>query len=186
MHIKKVIYDSLYRWVISIRWVSMSLIKMIPSRHMRIQFLKWAGAQISPHVAMWHSVDIRNPKGLSIGRGCSIGPRVLLDGRKGLDVGKNVTIAYDAIIWTLHHDMNSVDFHAVGAPVKIGDYSWICSRSIILPGVTIGKYAVVASGAVVTKDVDDYAIVAGIPAIKIGERDHIDYSYEPYNTKHII
>lgn len=186
MSIKRTLHNLFFPWIISLNWVLMSIIKIVPSRHLRILILKICGARISPRVAMWHNVDIRNPKGLIIGKGCSIGPKVLLDGRKGLTIGENATIAYDAIIWTLHHDMNANDFHAVGAPVIIGDYCWICSRAIILPGVKIGKYAVVASGAVVTKDVGEYDIVAGIPAKKIGERAHIDYSYEPYNKKHII
>lgn len=50
---------------------------------------------------------------------------------------------------------------------------WIGVNAIVLKGVTIKKGAVVAAGAVVTKDVDEYTIVAGIPAVKIGERSRI-------------
>lgn len=81
---------------------------------------------------------------------------MLLDARKGIHIHKNVTMAYDAIIWTLHHDMNSTDFHVIGAPVEIGENAWICYRSIILPYVKIGKGTVIASSAV----------VVGIPAKK--------------------
>ena len=52
----------------------------------------------------------------------------------------------------------------------IEDYVWIASRATILPGVTIGKGAVVACGAVVTKDVEPMTVVGGVPARKIGER----------------
>ena len=144
------------------------------------------GGKIGKSVSMFASVDVRNVKGLTIEEGCSIGPKVLLDARKGIYLHKNVTVAYDAIIWTLHHDMNSEDFHTVGGPVEIGEYAWICSRSIILPGVKIGKGAVVASGAVVTKDVDPYTIVGGIPAKKIGERDHLEFTYKPSTNLHIV
>lgn len=137
-------------------------------------------------MSIFASVDIRNLKGLVIEEGCSIGPKVLLDARRGLYLHKNVTIAYEAIVWTLHHDMNSDDFHAVGGSVEIGEYAWICSRSIILPGVKIGEGAVVASGAIVTKDVEPYSIVAGIPAKKIGERKRNTFSYEPYFNIHIV
>ena len=135
---------------------------------------------------MFANVEIRKPSKLIIEEGCSIGPRVLLDARNGLHIRKNVTIAYDAIIWTMHHDMNSEDFHTSGGCVDIGDYAWICSRSIILPGVKVGKCAVVASGAVVTKDVEPYAIVAGVPAKKIGERKKIDFKYIPYYPLYIV
>lgn len=64
-----------------------------------------------------------------------------------------------------------------GGEVEIGPYAWICSRSIILPGIKIGEGAVVASGAVVTKDVPPYAVVGGVPARVIGQRERKDYDY---------
>lgn len=181
-YLKKV-YGS---WRATLPYIMMFIIKHIPSKRLRIIILKRGGVKVGNHVSMFASVDIRNLKGLVIENGCSIGPKVLLDARKGIHIHKNVTIAYDAIIWTLHHDMNSTDFKAVGAPVEIGEYAWICSRSIILPGVKIGKGAVVASGAVVTKDVEPYAVVAGIPAKKIGERKEKNLSYQPYYHIHIV
>ena len=110
----------------------------------------------------------------------------MLDARKGLEIGDNVTIAYDSAIWTLHHEMNSKDFHGKGGTTVIDDYAWICSKSILLPGVHIGRGAVVASGAVVTKDVEPYSVVGGIPAKKIGERKEHDFTYEPYTHLHIV
>lgn len=173
-------------WQSSMPWIKMAIIRRIPSKRLRKWFLKLQGADIAKHVSMFASVEIRSPKGLIIEDGCSIGPKALLDARKGIHLHKNVTVAYDAIIWTLHHEMNSTDFHVVGGPVEIEEYAWICSRSIILPGVRIGKGAVVASGAIVTSDVEPYAIVGGIPAKKIGEREHLDFKYEPYMRIHIV
>ena len=173
-------------WKSTMPWLKMWIIQHIPSRKLRIMCLKMGGAKLGKDVSMFASVDIRNLKGLIIEDGCSIGPKVLLDARKGLHIHRNVTIAYDAIIWTLHHDMNSPDFSVVGGNVEINEYAWICSRSIILPGVKIGKGAVVASGAVVSKDVEPYSIVAGIPAKKIGERKHIDFNYKPYHNMHVV
>jgi acetyltransferase-like isoleucine patch superfamily enzyme len=57
-----------------------------------------------------------------------------------------------------------------GGGVVIGDRVWIGYRAIVLPGVKIGEAAVVGAGALVTKDVEPYAIVAGNPARKLGER----------------
>ena len=73
--------------------------------------------------------------------------------------------------------------------MDIGAYSWICSRAIILPGVTIGEGAVVASGAVVTKDVEPYTVVAGMPAkvISYRERKNYEYGYNSNNDlEHLV
>ena len=173
-------------WKLSFGYLSVALIRHIPSQTLRRECYRFMGAKIGNHVTMFASVDIRQPNGLKIGKGCSIGPYVLLDARKGLEIKENVTIAYGAIIWTLHHEMNSKDFHGKGAPIVIHDYAWICSRSIVLPGVTIGRGAIVASGSVVTKDVEPYAVVGGIPARKIGERTEHEFTYTPFTRLHIV
>ena len=149
----------------------------IPSIHMRRFVLKQMGMVIDKNVRMYPGCYIRNPKGIRIEKGVSIGPRVLLDGRLGLIIHENAVIACEAIIWTMNHDYNDLHFAAKGSPVEIGRNSWICCRSIILPGITIGEGAVVAAVAVVTKDVPDYAIVGGIPAKVIGQRKKQNYLY---------
>lgn len=120
-------------------------------------------------------IEVRTPKGINIADGVTIGPKVLLDGRKGITIGKGTVIAYEAIIWPLNHDYNDEYFCVKGAPVKVGEHCWICSRSIILPGITIGDGAVVASGTIVTRDVPPYTIVGGVPASIIGHREVKDY-----------
>ena len=159
-------------------WIACnSILAHIPSKHIRRLGLRFFGLKMSRDVRFYQGFHIRSPKNISIGKGTSIGPNVLLDGRNVLTIGKNVTIAYEAIIWTLNHDYNDIHFCGKGAPVVINDYAWICSRSIILPGITIGEGAVVASGAIVTKDVPPYAIVAGIPAKVIGQCEQKSYEY---------
>lgn len=184
--IKQKIAQAYYSWKSTCQWLFIRVLPCVPSRHLRIWFLRVAGANIGKNVAMFAQLEIRCPEKLVIGEGTSIGPRVLLDARKGLSIGKNVTIAYEAILWTLHHDMNSLNFQGIGGKSTIGNYAWICSRSIILPGVSIGEGAVVASGAVVTKDVEPYTIVGGVPAKKIGERKKQEYNYVPYYKLHIV
>jgi maltose O-acetyltransferase len=106
-----------------------------------------------------------------IGNNCVINSRTLLDGRIGrLIIGNNVDIARETNIFTLEHDPNSEDHAMRPGDVIIEDYVWIASRVTILPGIHIGKGAVIAANSVVTKDVEPMTIVAGIPARKIGER----------------
>lgn len=158
------------------------VVSFFPSIRFRRIGFKLLGVRVKKNVHFRPGVQMRNPKGISIESGVSIGPKVLLDGRCGLSIGENAVIAYDAIIWTLHHDYNSLYFENKGGAVSIGKFCWICSRAIILPGVSIGDGAVVASGAVVTKDVPAYAIVGGVPARIIGRRENKQYEYG-YNSK---
>lgn len=131
----------------------------------------------SKNVHFYPCFTVRNPNGLVIEDGVNIGPKCLLDARRGLTIRSNAVVAYEAIIWTLNHDYNDIHFKGKGAPTEIGEYAWICSRSIILPGLKIGKGAIVASGAIVTKDVPDYAIVGGVPAKILGYREENKYQY---------
>lgn len=71
---------------------------------------------------------------------------------------------------TAKHDVQSPDFVAEYAPIIVGDRAWIALGATILGGVRIGEGAVVAAGSVVTRDVADFAIAAGVPARQVGER----------------
>lgn len=143
----------------------------IPSHTIREVFLKRMLRKVGARTNFLMGVQVRTGRNIEIGRNSVINAKVLLDGRGGnLLIGNNVDIAQEVNIWTLEHDCHS-DFHlARGADVVIEDFAWVASRVTILPGVRIGRGAVVASGSVVTKDVEPLAIVGGIPAKKIGER----------------
>jgi len=182
MSVKQHIRGLLY----GIKWnLSTSIIPNIPSQTLRNWGMRKLGVKMSKNVKLYAGFSVRNPKGLIIEDGVNIGPKVLLDGRRGITIRKNAVIAYDAIIWSLNHDYNDVHFCGKGAPVEIGAYAWICSRSIILPGIVIGEGAIVASGAVVTKDVQPYTIVGGIPARVIGHRDKNLWEYGYIQSKDV-
>jgi maltose O-acetyltransferase len=117
------------------------------------------------------------PAGVTVGEDTIIGDRIFLDGRAPLTIGSHVDIASEVMIYNSEHDINAADFGAVSAPVSIGDYVFIGPRAIILPGVNVGKGAIVAAGAVVTKDVPEYAMVGGVPAKVISERKLKDLHY---------
>lgn len=165
-------YKSGFIW-----WFTNCVMCYFPSVRLRRLYLKMIGVKLAKNVRIFEGFHIRKPSGIIIENGVSIGPRVLMDGRMGLHVKENAVIAYEAIIWTLNHDYNDPRFSTKGGPVTIEKYAWICSRSIILPGVTIGEGAVIASGAIVTKDVPPYTIVGGIPAKVIGKREQKEYLY---------
>lgn len=84
-------------------------------------------------------------------------------------IGNNVNLAQGITVTALNHNFEDttrrIDEQGISTkPVVIGDDVWIGTNAVILPGVTIGQHVVVAAGAVVTKDVPDYSLVAGVPA----------------------
>jgi len=107
---------------------------------------------------------------LTVGDYSSVGPRCYLDARQEITIGSCVNISHDTRIYTLGHDIHSPDFRCKGNPVIIDDYACLFSNVLVMPGVRIGRGAVIYPGAVVTKDVPEYAIVGGNPARVIGKR----------------
>lgn len=152
-------------------YILCGLIGRLPFHTIRISLLRLLKANIGKNSGIYRGFEVRRPSKLVVGSGTVIGHNALLDARMGLTIGNNVNLSNEVMIWTLHHDYNDTGFAAIGSPVVIADYVWLCSRAIILPGVTIGKGAVVAAGAVVTKDVLPYTVVGGVPAKKIADRN---------------
>lgn len=150
------------------------LVNKIPFYSLRISLMR-NYITIGKKTNVMNNVIIYN-KNLSksqiqIGNNCVINRDCLLDGRVGkIIMGNNVDIARGVWIFTLEHDPHD-DYHGQSSgDVILEDYVWIASRATILPGVKIGRGALVAAGAVVTKDVPEMAIVGGVPAKIIGMR----------------
>lgn len=104
-------------------------------------------------------------KNITIGKGCMIQQLCTFFDRGGITIGNNVFIAPKVNLVTLNHEMNPESRSTTTAkPIVIEDHVWIGINATILPGVTIGKNAIVAAGSVVTKDVEADTIVGGNPA----------------------
>jgi acetyltransferase-like isoleucine patch superfamily enzyme len=123
------------------------------------------------------STTFQYPESIEIEDDAQIGPNCMLDGAGSIIIGKGTILAPEVLIYSRSHNFNNnlqaLPFDNVMevSPVIIGKYVWIGTRSIILPGVTIGDGAVVAAGALVTKDVPSCAVVGGNPAKIIKFRD---------------
>lgn len=157
--------------------LGLTLLGYVPSHRLRKVGLRMCGAKIASNSLVYHGFWMLAPKGLEIGRSSIIGDHAILDARLGLKIGENVNLSTSVAIWTGQHDYQSPDFAFKGGPVHICDYAWLSFRTTILPGVTVGEGAVVAAGAVVTKDVPPFTVVAGVPAKVIGTRNR-DLKYD--------
>lgn len=121
--------------------------------------------------------DFGRGNGIIIGNNSGIGIRCQIRGP--LEIGNDVMMGPDVIILTHTHncDRTDIPMNIQGSPqpkkVIIGNDVWIGTRVIIMPGIKIGNGVIIGAGAVVTKDVPDYAIVGGIPAKILKYRNSI-------------
>ncbi len=146
------------------------LVGCFPSHTVRRFFYKMSGVKIGKGSTIHTKANFYDPRNVTIGEDSVVGEGAVLDGRARLIIGDHVDMASEVMVYNSQHDINDDNFSAINRDVIIEDYVFVGPRSIILPGVKIGRGAIVAAGAVVTKDVPPYAIVAGVPAKVIGER----------------
>ncbi len=158
------------------------IVGIIPSHHIRRFFYRLAGVRIGKGTSIHMGTRFYDPRNIRIGEDSIIGEDAVLDGREKLIIGNHVDLASEVMIYNSEHNVDSKHFAAVEsvvqAPVIVEDYVFIGPRAILLPGVTIKKGAIVAAGAVVTKDVEECKIVGGVPAKEIGERKEKDPHYK--------
>lgn len=104
-------------------------------------------------------------KNITIGKDVFINSGCHFQDQAGIEIGDGALIGHNVVLATINHDLDPKENRKNHyAPIKIGTHVWIGSNATILPGVTVGDYAVVAAGAVVTKDVPAMTVVGGVPA----------------------
>lgn len=164
--------SSIYKWIKAFVMELMvnDILPCIPFWRLRKLYLSIVRMKIGKGTFIMKRNYFINPNRIKIGTNSHINRGCTIDGRGYITIGDNVSISHNVCIMTGSHDINSNNFLGEFEKIIIEDYAWIGVGAIILQGVRIGKGAVVCSGAVVTKNIDDYCIVAGVPAKKIGER----------------
>lgn len=172
------IFDRLKNYWLDWVLLKLTIVGNIPFWSIRKLTYEFFGVKIGKgsYIHMW--ARFYNPGNIEIGEDTHVGDNCFLDGRNKIKIGNHVDIASQVLIYNEEHNVHSEKFEATSGSVEIGDYVFIGPRAIILPGVKIGKGAVVAAGAVVTKDVGEFEIVGGVPAKVIGERKVKDLNYK--------
>lgn len=134
------------------------------------------GTQTGRRIKLWGGIWIDQFTPLAIGDDVTIGQGVMLIVGGGIKIGNRTMIGHGSKLISVGHQIppNRGQMRFSGpeqAPIFIADDVWIAAQAVILPGVTIGEGAVVAAGAVVTKDIPPFAVVGGVPAQLIRIRD---------------
>lgn len=171
---------TMYKWLIfnlkqiyggGLGYITNRIVANIPFHCLRLNFYKYfLRCQIGEgsHIFMEAWFDTKG--NFKIGKNSTINQKCRLDNRGSITIGDNVSISAEVCILTADHDLQRNDFSGRISPIVIEDYVFIGTRAIILRGVTLGRGSGVAAGAVVTKSVAPFTIVAGVPAKPIGTR----------------
>lgn len=139
-------------------------------RYWRSLVLRLWGAKVGKRCAIAAGAKIWAPWNLELGDYVAVANGAELYNVAKLEICNHVTVSQDAYICTASHDIGYKLKPLVFGSMTIGDFAWICAKSIVLKGVTVGEGAVVAAGAVVTKDVAPWTVVGGNPAKFIKKR----------------
>jgi maltose O-acetyltransferase len=160
-------------WLLILR-----IVGYIPIHTIRKLFYIISGIDMPFDSTIHIGANFFNPTNIKIGHDTIIGDHCFLDGRAKLTIGNHVGIASQVLIYNDEHNIHSDNYENSFGPVEIKDYVFIGPRAIILPDIKIGKGAVVAAGAIVTKDIPDFEIWGGVPAQKIGDRKNKNPNYK--------
>jgi acetyltransferase-like isoleucine patch superfamily enzyme len=132
-------------------------------------YMRLWGAEVGKNLYMERAVMLKGAEDLKIGDNVAIGAFSLINAAGGLIIEDNVNISTGCRVVCVNHQVPPVGIDARfapcwSAPIRLKKGCWLATNAIILPGVTVGEGAVVVAGSLVTKDVPDWAYVAGVPA----------------------
>lgn len=128
-------------------------------------FSKLIGREVSDDFRVFPPFTTDFGKNIHLGSNVFINSGCRFQDQGGIYIGDNVLIGHNVVLATLNHEENPLKRgNLIPSPINIGNDVWVASNATILPGVTIGDGAVIAAGAVVTKDVRKNTVVGGVPA----------------------
>lgn len=134
----------------------------------RTLFSEIIGKQVDESFMMFPPFYTDCGRNIAIGKNVFINACCNFQDQGGITIGDGSLIGHKAVLATLNHGFAPEDRGTLyPSPIIIGKNVWVGASATILPGVTIGDHAIIAAGAVVTKDISANTVVAGVPAKEI-------------------
>ncbi len=139
--------------------------KFHTAEELRTLFSELIGKPVDETFSLFPPIYSDFGKNITVGKRVFMNEGCAFQDQGGIEIGDDCLIGHQVVIATLNHDpAPSERGSMIAAPVKLGRRVWVGAHATILPGVTIGDNAIVAAGAVVTKDVPANTVVGGVPA----------------------
>jgi putative colanic acid biosynthesis acetyltransferase WcaF len=136
--------------------------------------LKIFGAKIGLGLIIKPSVHIKYPWLLEIGDHCWLGENIWIDNLVKVKIGNHVCISQGAMLLTGNHDYNKSTFDLITGKILLEDGVWIGAKSIVCPGVTCHSHSILNVGSLATKNLEEFSIYQGNPAILKKRRMSVD------------
>ncbi|WP_414542628.1 WcaF family extracellular polysaccharide biosynthesis acetyltransferase [Nostoc sp. CCY0012] len=161
-YLQQVLWYFLGSPLVESRWLPMSALK--------VWVLRRFGSKIGQGVRIKSGVRVKFPWRLTVGNYVWIGEDAWIDNLAHVTIDSHVCLSQNVYLCTGNHDWNHPDFQLITAPIHIQESSWIAAKSVIGPGVTVGRGAVLTLGGVTGRSLEPMMIYAGNPAEPIKER----------------
>lgn len=136
----------------------------------KVAILKLFGANIGAGVVIKPSVNIKYPWKLSVGDHTWIGEDVWIDNLDAVNIDDNCCLSQGCYLLTGNHDFTSSTFDLMIAEINIKSGSWVGAKAVVCPGVTLQRASILTVGSIATKNLEEFGIYQGNPAIKIKKR----------------
>lgn len=136
----------------------------------RNMLLRLLGARIGEQVHIYGTAQVYFPWNLEIGDWSAIGEHAIIYNLGMVRIGRHVTVSQRAHVCAGTHDYTDAALPLLKPPIVIEDQAWICADAFVGPGVTVGEGAVAGARAVIMRNVEPWAVMAGNPARKIKQR----------------
>ena len=141
-----------------------------PMHAWRAFLLRCFGATMGPHCHFYPGSKVYAPWNLFCADAVAAADGAEIYNPAPVRLGSHAILSQDAYLCGATHDIDDPRFPLLAFAMEVGAYAWICARASVAPGVNIGEGAVLALGAVATRDLEPWCVYAGLPAVKVKER----------------
>jgi putative colanic acid biosynthesis acetyltransferase WcaF len=141
-----------------------------PLHWWRAFLLRCFGAKLGPNVHICPKARIWAPWNLVCADQATIADEAIVYNPERIELGSHAIVSQQAYLCGATHDYEDPTFPFIALPISIGSYAWICARATVQPGVSVGDGAVLALGAIATRDLEPWTVYAGVPARRIKPR----------------
>ncbi len=166
--------NRLKRLVWNICWTLFYRMSPRPLHAWRAMLLRFFGATMGPNCHFYPGSKIWAPWNLLCADQVTAGDGAEIYNPAPMRFGSHAIVSQGAYLCGATHDFDDPAFPLLAYSCSIGAYAWICARAVLSPGINVGEGAVLGIASVATRDLEPWGVYAGMPAMKVKERNRQD------------